>query len=914
MSPAAGDKLLLIDGYSVAYRAFFALPVENFATASGQPTNAVYGFTAMLISLLRDERPSHVGVAWDVSRTSFRTAQYQDYKATRSETPPQFAGQAELIKAVLQALAIPSVEAPGYEADDILATWAVQADGDGLAVLVCSGDRDTFQLVTDKVTVLYPRRGVSDLARMTPAAVLEKYGVTPARYPELAALVGETSDNLPGVPGVGPKTAAKWLGQFDGLDNLLSRRDELPGKAGQSLRDHVAQVERNRRLNALVRDLDLPLRAADLARRPWDEAAVAAVFDQLEFRSLRHRLADIGFQAEPTAAPAVAGRRLTPGQVRDWLAEHARPDAEPVAATTAGGDPATWTGLAAVGRWAPAGGDLTGLALAAPDGGNAWLDVADLAPQDDRALADWLADPRRPKAGHGLKGLLKALWQRGWDLDGLACDSELAAYLAHPERRGHDLESLARSYLGRDLAAAGAPQSSPGQAELDFGEADAGAGDRGGDDSLLQAVAVRDLAAALTVDLASRGRSLDLLRELELPLERVLARMEAVGVAADQALLDRLWSDLDAQAVQAAQSAHQVIGHPVNLGSPKQLQAVLFDQLKMPKTRKLKTGYTTDADSLAQLFDKTGHPFLAHLLAYRDAVKLRQTVEGLTKAVGDDGRIHTTYLQTVAATGRLSSAEPNLQNIPVRTATGRQIREAFVAGPGFEALLTADYSQIEMRIMAHLSGDQSLIDAFRSGFDFHAVMAGRVFSLPADQVAPEQRSRIKAMNYGLAYGLSAFGLSGQLGIPVGEAKALMDDYFQVFGPVRDYLDRLVAQARQTGYTETILGRRRYLPDLNSDDRARRDTAERMALNAPIQGSAADIIKLAMIKVDQALANERLASRLLLQVHDELVFEVAPGEADRLEALVRRAMGTAQELSVPLDVSVGLGPNWRAAAH
>jgi DNA polymerase-1 len=893
-------KLLLIDGHSIAFRAFYGLPVENFATSTGQSTNAVYGFVAMLIGLLRDEQPTHIGVAFDVSRTTFRTVEYADYKATRSETPPEFRGQVDLIKEVLTALRIKTFEVDQYEADDIIATLSTEAEQAGLDVLICSGDRDTFQLVTEAVTVLYPRRGTSDLARMTPAAVEEKYGVPPDRYPDLAALVGEQSDNLPGVPGVGPKTAAKWVTAYDGLNRLLDRIDEVPGKAGQSLRDHRADVERNRRLNALVRDLPLPTPVGDLIRQPWDREGVANIFGALEFRTLRDRLAEIG--PPEIEAPAggfdLATEVLEPGTVRAWLEAH-----NDVASPTP-------TGLDLTGQWATAGGDVTALALAATGGAAAWLDVATLTPDDEAALGAWLADATWPKVGHASKGPLRGLWSRGWDLAGLVSDTELAAYLVRPDQRGYDLAGLVTRYLHRELTAEASPDEDTAQPTLDLTEGD---DDLGAIAAMIRAGAVLDLTAALDAELTERG-GVTLLRDVELPLERILARAEMTGIAADADLFERLWTDFDGQVRTAEQEAYDVIGRPVNLGSPKQLQTVLFDELQMPKTRRVKSGYTTDADALAGLYAKTEHPFLAHLLAHRDALRLRQTIEGLTKAIGDDGRIHTTYLQTVAATGRLSSIEPNLQNIPIRTPAGRQIRAGFIAGVGFEQLLTADYSQIEMRIMAHVSGDQSLIDAFRSGRDFHAVMAGHVFGADPGDITPEQRARIKAMNYGLAYGLSAYGLSGQLGISVGEANRLMEDYFEVFGPVRDYLGGLVATARHTGYTETILGRRRYLPDLTSTNRTRREMAERMALNAPIQGSAADIIKVAMIRVDAALTAAGARSRVLLQVHDELVFEVAPGEADDLEDLVRTAMGSAFPLAVPLDVSVGRGLNWATAAH
>jgi DNA polymerase-1 len=886
-------KLLLVDGHSIAFRAFFALPLDSFATSTGQPTNAVYGFVAMLIGLLREERPTHLAVAFDVSRTTFRTALYPDYKATRSATPPEFIGQVDLIKEVLTALRASALEVVDYEADDIIATLASQASQAGFEVVICSGDRDTFQLVDQATTVLYPRRGTSDLARMTPAAVEEKYGVTPQRYPELAALVGESSDNLPGVPGVGPKTAAKWLAAHDGLDNLLDQADQVGGKAGQTLRQHLDQVRRNRRLNALVRDLDLPLGLSDLARRPWDAQAVATVFDALQFRVLRQRLNEIGPAAGPAPEPVPvrSAVRLEAGQVAGWLERHGRTER---------------TAWSVRGR---ADGDVEALALAAADDQTAWIEVHRLEPADDRALADWLGDPTRPKVGHACKPSLRQLWGRGWDLASLVSDTELAAYLVRPDQRGYDLADLVQRYLGRDLTAQ-PDRDDHGQPALDFG-ADPGLDDP--ESALAEVGAVLDLSRALDAALAEAGAS-QLMDSVELPLQRILARMEETGVAVDVDRLEALWQDFDRAVRRAEQDAHGEVGHAVNLASPKQLQVVLFDELDMPKTRKLKTGHSTDAEALEGLYAKTGHPFLAHLLAYRDAIRLRQTIEGLTKTVADDGRVHTTYLQTVAATGRLSSIEPNLQNIPIRTAAGRQIRQAFVPGAGFEALMTADYSQIEMRVMADASGDQDLIEAFRGGLDFHAVMAGHVFGVEPDQVTPQQRARVKAVNYGLAYGLSSYGLSTQLGVSVGEAQRLMDDYFARFGAVRDYLRSLVEQARQTGFTETLLGRRRYLPDLTSTNRTRREMAERMALNAPMQGSAADIIKLAMIKVSRRLAESGLRSRLLLQVHDELVFEVAPGEAEALEDCVRTEMGRAADLTVPLDVSVGIGPDWERAAH
>jgi len=900
----ARPRLLLIDGHSVAYRAFFALPVENFSTVTGQPTNAVFGFTSMLINVLRDEEPTHLAVTFDVSRTTFRTEVFAEYKAGRAETPQDFKGQLSLVKDILDALSVPVIEKEGYEADDVIGTLTRQAAADGFDVLICSGDRDVFQLVSDRVTVLYPRRGVSDLARMTPAAVQERYGIPPTLYRDLAALVGETSDNLAGVPGVGPKTAAKWLQKYGSLEELVARVDELPGKTGDAVREHLASVLRNKQLNGLVCDLVLPLHPSQLARRPWDRDTVHAVFDALEFRVLRERLYATLTSAEPEAEEGftVAGGRLESGALAGWLAAHTVGDRR--------------TGLHVVGWWGAGTGDVTGLALAAPDGAGAYLEPTELGEVDEGALAAWLADPDLPKAMHDAKGPLLALRARGWEVAGLTSDTALSAYLALPGQRDFDLADLTLRFLHRELRA---EAEDPGQLSLGLEEVmdnpGDGAGSVGGDvqTALLRARAVADLAETLDADLESRGGT-RLLHEVELPLVSLLATMEQTGVAADTDRLGGLEAQFAAAVKDAADAAFAVIGKEVNLGSPKQLQVILFDELGMPKTKKTKTGYTTDADALQQLYVATEHPFLLHLLRHRDATRLRVTVEGLLKTVSDDGRIHTTFNQMIASTGRLSSTEPNLQNIPIRTEEGRRIRRAFVVGAGYEALLTADYSQIEMRIMAHLSEDAALIEAFRSRHDFHAETAARVFGVAAAEVTPAQRAKIKAMNYGLAYGLSAFGLSNQLRIPTEEARALMDDYFAGFGGVRDYLRSVVDIARKDGYTATIMGRRRYLPDLTSDNRQRREMAERMALNAPIQGSAADIIKVAMLGVHRALLDEGLRSRMLLQVHDELVLEVAPGEREQVETLVRREMAAAAQLSVELDVSVGYGRSWDDAAH
>ena len=893
---ASTPRLLLLDGHSLAYRAFFALPVENFSTTTGQPTNAVYGFTSMLINVLRDEKPTHIAVAFDVSRRSFRTERYADYKAGRAETPADFAGQVSLVKEVLAALRIPVVEREGYEADDVIATLACQARDEGMEVLICTGDRDVFQLVGDRITVLYPRKGVSDLIRMDPAAVIARYGVGPERYRDLTALVGESSDNLPGVPGVGPKTAAKWINQYGGIEGIVAHADEIKGKAGESLRERLADVIRNYEINCLVSDLDLPLRPEDCRWPGWDREAVHQIFDTLQFRILRDRLYQYLEAVEPEAEAGfeLAGEVLGAGAVAGWLETYA-PAGAPV-------------GVAVAGSFGRGTGSLTAVALATADGPAAWFDPTALDATDEAAVAQWLADPQRPKVMHDSKPALLAFAAHGWELRGVVRDTALAAYLARPDQRSYDLADLALRYLHRELRV-DVPDT--GQLVLD-GLGEDGVAEQ---DLMLRARATLDLAGAIDAELSRDGElSARLLDEVELPLVRVLADMERVGIAADTDYLSELEAHFAGEVKAAAQEAYRIIGREFNLGSPKQLQEILFNELGLPKTKRIKTGYTTDAEALQNLYAQTGHPVLEHLLRHRDVAKLKSTVDGLLKSVSDDGRIHTTFNQTVAATGRLSSTDPNLQNIPIRTEEGRRIRRAFVVGDGYESLLTADYSQIEMRIMAHLSGDEALIDAFRSGADFHAVTAASVFGVPVEQVTADQRRKIKAMNYGLAYGLSAYGLSQQLAIPTDEARELMEEYFSRFGGVRDYLRTVVEQARRDGYTQTVLGRRRYLPDLVSDNRQRREMAERMALNAPIQGSAADIIKVAMLRIDAALREAGLRSRMLLQVHDELVFEVAPGERETLEELVRREMGGAYPLSVPLEVSVGVGRDWNTAGH
>ena len=873
--------LMLLDGNSLAFRAFYALPAENFKTQGGLTTNAVYGFTAMLINLLRDEQPSHIAAAFDVSRQTFRLERYPEYKAGRSATPDEFRGQIDITKEVLGALGITVLAEAGFEADDVIATLATQAEDEGYQVLVVTGDRDSLQLVSPDVTVLYPRKGVSELTRFTPDAVVEKYGLTPQQYPDFAALRGDPSDNLPGIPGVGEKTATKWIAEYGSLQALVDQVDTVKGKVGDALRANLSHVVLNRELTDLVKDVPLAQTPDTLRMQPWDRDQIHRLFDDLEFRVLRDRLFDTLASTDPEVDQGfdVRGGALEAGELANWLSEHAK---------------GKRSGMAVIGTHLAFDADATALAIVAGDGDGRYLDTSVLTPDDEAALSSWLSDADAPKALHEAKLAIHDLEGRGWTLRGITSDTALAAYLVRPGQRSFALDDLSLRYLKRELRA-----DNPEQQQLSLLDDSDGVDDQAVQTSILRASAVMDLADALDDELA-RIESSSLLGDMELPVQRVLAEMETAGIAVDLAHLSELQSEFADQIRDAAEAAYGVIGKQINLGSPKQLQVVLFDELEMPKTKRTKTGYTTDADALQSLFEKTGHPFLQHLLAHRDVTRLKVTVDGLLNSVGSDGRIHTTFNQTIAATGRLSSTEPNLQNIPIRTDAGRRIRDGFVVGEGFDELMTADYSQIEMRIMAHLSKDEGLIEAFRTGEDLHSFVASRAFSVPIDEVTAELRRRVKAMSYGLAYGLSAYGLAAQLKISTEEAKVQMEQYFDRFGGVRDYLRDVVDQARKDGYTSTVFGRRRYLPELDSSNRNVREAAERAALNAPIQGSAADIIKVAMIEVDKALKDAGLKSRMLLQVHDELLFEVAKGERDQVEKLVRDKMGDAY----PLDVAAG----------
>ena len=886
----AQSRLLLIDGHSMAYRAFYALPAENFNTTSGQPTNAVYGFTAMLINLLREYDPTHIGVAFDVSRRSFRTELFPDYKANRSKSPDEFKGQVELIKEVLDAMAIRRVEKEGYEADDLLATLATEATVAGFATEIVTGDRDSFALVSPHVTVLYPKKGVSDLAVMTEDAIEVKYKLSPSQYPDFAALRGDPSDNLPGIPGVGEKTAQKWISEYGSLSALVDRADTVTGKVGVSLRENLSQVLVNRRITELVRDVPLDLSVKDLDRRTFSLSEIDQLFDTLQFSALRTRVAALPGAVQPGPSESASDPFVAiPAEIdRMVFPEAVLPDLESLDGPIA---------IAIQGEFAYGSGSVSALAVCSSHQIHV---VHSSTAQQSASLLKWLSTCVNPITLHDGKTTLWALAAAGIDIAQfrIHMDTALAGYLIDPGQRSYGLTDLVQRELGRSLA-------EPEDQLSMFGENDSVA-------NLVQsATLIWELGRVLSLKLAELKLA-PLLFDMEIPTEVALAQMEHVGIAVDSDGLGLLSTQFGEQMHLAESASFELVGHQFNLASPKQLQEVLFSERGLPKTKKIKTGFTTDAEALNSLYAQTNDPLLKHLLGWREDSKLRQTVEGLIPLVDGQGRIHTTFRQTVAATGRLSSMDPNLQNIPVRTQAGRRIRAAFVVGKGFECLLTADYSQIELRIMAHLSKDEALVEAFNSGEDLHESVARKVFDVT--DVTPDLRRQIKAMSYGLAYGLSPYGLAAQLDISTEDAKIMMEDYFRRFGGIRAYLAEVVEVARGKLYTETMYGRRRMLPDLVSENRQRREIAERMALNAPIQGSAADIVKIAMLKVDQALREARFQSRLLLQVHDELVLEVAKGEREAVTQLVSEQMGSAAQLLVPLDVNVGTGPNWDAAAH
>jgi DNA polymerase-1 len=860
-------RLLLIDGHSMAYRAFFALPAENFTTAQGQHTNAIYGFATMLISLIKEEKPTHIAVAFDVSRKTFRTEIFPEYKANRSKTPDEFRSQMSYLHELVSAFGIQQFEIEGYEADDIIATITKRAEKEKCEILICTGDRDSFQLVNEQTTILYPKRGVSEMSRMTPQAVITKYGMSAEQYPDFAALRGDPSDNLPSVPGVGEKTAAKWIVDFGSLKELLANADTLGGKVGQSLRDNIDNVIRNRELTQLVHDAPMSFEIDALMWPGPDESLITPLFEKLEFRTLKDRLNPLLKKSPEKNKPTAASETLfdTPFDSSILTPEEATSKIE------------KHTGDIAI-SFEVDDEKLHRYCIA--------LNRSESFIVHSSQMGSWATNVKVPKIAHDAKAVA-----RNYPLSHISFDTNLAAYLLNPGTRSLDFADIIERWGDGTQVDQSSPEAElHSKARLLFALKD----------SLAKELKERELA--------------DLFTDLEMPISELLAVMENRGIAVDRKKLESLAVFFEKESAVQTKIAHEAVGHEFNLASPKQLQVVLFDELNLPKTKKIKTGYTTDADALHWLYEKSKHPVLAAMLRVRETKKLGATVEGLLSETTKANRVHTHFAQTVAATGRLSSVGPNLQNIPVRTEEGRQIRDCFIAGKGFESLLTADYSQIEMRIMAHLSNDAALLKAFESGEDLHASVAGLVFGVKPSEVDPEMRRQMKAMSYGLAYGLSAYGLAVQLDLSASAAQELMNKYFIRFGGIRDYLSDVVDQARKVGYTQTVMGRRRYLPDLSSDNRPRREVAERMALNAPIQGSAADIIKKAMLNVASLMSEKKLKSQLLLQVHDELIFEVAPGEQEELTQLVRKGMGSAFELRAPLDVSIGVGSSWNEAAH
>jgi len=884
MTDKGKPTLLLIDGHSLAFRAFYALSPDSFKTPQGQHTNAVHGFISMMLNILANEKPSHLAVAFDLSRSSFRTEQYPEYKGTRGETPPEFNGQTELLREALEAMNIITLSRDNYEADDIIASLADQGAAKGYRVLIVSGDRDTFQLIQDDVTILYPVKGVMNLARMNDEAVLEKYGIHAKQYPDLAALVGETSDNLPGIPGVGPKTAAKWLQQYGDLQAILKAASEIPGKVGESLREHQELAVRNRRLNHLVRDLDVGFGFDDFTLKPVDEKAVRDTFAKLHFRSLLERVfkglgvvrsteqveSDSVVEDSPAEVVQIDLNVPKPAKASPELLEKMAKAKEPIAILASYND----SGVA-------------GLSLAT-EKARSYFDFKEFGKQLKELLAS-----DKSKIVFDSKKLERTLLQERKSISAIVDDPMLMAYIENPLRRAFGLEDLIGEFLGLTFESTEAVESGADVTELCW----------------LMIPLTNKLEALL-----KETKQEQVYRTIELPSAHALAKMESTGISIDERVLDKLIRELDKEIKSLEKQCFELIGKEINLASPKQLQAVLFEDLGMQGTSKVKTGFSTNAEALTTLFEQTGHPFLEKLLQHREVTKIRQIVETIGKTITADGRIHTTYVQTGTSTGRLSSENPNLQNIPVRSERGRLIRDAFVVGEGFETLLTADYSQIEMRILAHLSQDSGLIEAFRSGEDLHRFVGARIYGVKPEEVTSAMRAKVKAMSYGLVYGLSEYGLAKQLRISNADAKQLMNDYFARFGGVRGYLSKVVDDAKINQHTTTIYGRRRPFDDLNSKIFTIRENARRAALNAPIQGTAADIMKLAMIRVDELLVKAKVKSRILLQVHDELVLEVAKGELEQVKAIVTEGMTEVAKLDVPLEVNIGIGKSWDEAAH
>jgi DNA polymerase-1 len=869
------NTLLLIDGHSLAFRAFYALSPDAFRAPSGQHTNAVHGFISMMLNILGNEKPTHLAVAFDLSRSSFRTDEYPEYKGTRGETPPEFNGQTEALTEALAAMNITTLTKVNYEADDIIASLADQAADKGFEVLIVSGDRDTFQLIRPETTILYPVKGVMNLARMDDEAVFAKYGIHAKQYPELAALVGETSDNLPGIPGVGPKTAAKWITEYGSLDAIFAAADSIGGKVGESLREHKELAVRNRRLNHLVRDLELIDDFESFRLRGVDEGKVKDVFAKLAFRTLTERVLKLRGVAADSSSPSEAA-----SEPEIELEQIEIPEKK---------------SLDSVKSWLESQ-ELVGFAIA----GNGRFGLATSSERIETAdgyVLEWLTGSAK-KAVYNAKALDRVLLEKGLRVAGVELDALLLCYLNDPVRRDYTLDTIALDYLGLSVERV---------------EDDGSLLSEGTEDPSLDAFLAIKIGESLYEKVSAQDQ-LQVYNEVELPSSPTLAQMEHFGIAVDKAKLEKLFETLGAEVKQVETEAFAIIGREINLSSPKQLQTVLFEELGMTGTKQVKTGFSTNAEALTTLFEQNQHPFLEKLLSHREVTKIRQMVEVVLKSIAKDGRIHTNYVQTGTSTGRLSSEGPNLQNIPIKSERGREIRDAFVVGEGYETLLSADYSQIEMRIMAHMSEDEGLIEAFKSGEDLHRFVGSRIFGVAPSEVTSAMRSKVKAMSYGLVYGLSEYGLAKQLRMSNAEAKQLMNDYFARFGGVRRYLATVVEDAKLNGYTVTTFGRRRPFDDLKSPIFQLRENARRAALNAPIQGTAADIMKLAMNRIGEKIAAKGLKSRMLLQVHDELVFEVASGELETLRELVVHEMANVVELRVPLEVHVGIGKSWDAADH
>ena len=906
--------LLLLDGMSLAFRAYFALP-DTLATSTGLVTNAVHGFSSMLVYLIREQHPSALAVAFDAPGATFRDEILEDYKAGRAETPWLLPPQFDMIREVMASLAIPVVEAPGFEADDVIATLATEAAERQWEVVIVTGDRDSFQLVQDPyVRVLYNKRGVSDYALYDETGIFDRCGVPPAQYVLLASLRGDPSDNLPGVPGVGEKTAAKLLTTYGDLDGIFGSLDALTPKLRENLAENEDLARSNARIIPLVRDVPLDVDVGDLELGGWDRATAAATFDRFEMKTVWNRmeeLLDAGALGEPVPGSAGPPAKGAEAAVAAATRGHPAP-AEPVAPLfelrevalpTSAAEVTTQLSqlgrgrLALAARWngMPGRSDLVALILIATEGDEAGsgvlvpaalLGAASVVEKLNTILA-------RPFLGHEVKEAMRSLLPLGIDLTGLEMDTAVAAYLLDASTGEYELSQLREQtgQLSLDI-------TEPGETERDLAQEGAGEG-----------ADVAAMAAGFRHRLVTEDMGV-LHDDIETPLVRVLAKMEVAGIGVDRSELQAIADSLKASAATLQAAVQECAGHEFNVNSTPQLRTVLYDELGLTPGKKTKTGFSTDAQTLESL--RGHHPIIEALLSYREVEKLRSTYgESLLAEVAADGRIHASFGQTVARTGRISSDRPNLHNIPVRTELGKQFRRAFVPAEGC-TFLVADYDQVELRCIAHLSEDPGLIDALTSGSDVHRTVAAAVYGIPPEEVTHTQREYSKMVSYGLAYGMEAYGLSQRLGVAVEEAAAIMESYFGAFPLVRQYMDHAVADAKIRGATRTMFGRVRPLPDLQASNYRVRQAAERQAMNAGIQGLAADIFKLALVRLDRDLEGQKLGSRLVLQVHDEVIVEVAPGEEQDVHRLTESALTGAADLRVPLTISVATGPSWAAA--